>query len=122
MTGKIEKLRLKRCKGAARLVLAVVGMGWWAAASLAGAQVSIAPADLERLLAAVKAQYPEASVLKVEREPAEGQRGDLYEVKVLRPDGQVLKLYFDTTSLAPVVSRNEDDEHHRRREGRRGHW
>lgn len=125
MTGAVEKLQLRSLRCAARVAVAVVGVTWGAAACLADGKVNIPAADLERLLSTVKAQHPEASVLKVEREPAEGRRGDLYEVKLLRPDGQVLKLYFDATSLAPVLTHDEDDdgaEQHRRRERRRGHW
>ena len=109
--------------------LAVPALVMAAVVALGGAALAdgkkVPPADLERLLSAVKAQHPQASILKVEREAAEGNRGEVYEVKLLRPDGQVLKLYFDAATMAPVSHADEGEEspeHRRRRERHRGHW
>ncbi len=85
---------------------------------------SIPGPELEKLMVKVKAEHPEARILKVERE-AEGGGAEVYEVKLLRPDGQVLKLYFDVGTLAPLAQSDLDDgtpERRRVRERRRGNW
>lgn len=104
------------------LVIALVTLS----AGLAAAEPSreIPGPELERLMVKVKAEHPDARILKVERE-AEGGGPDVYEVKLLRPDGQVLKLYFDAATLAPVAQSSLDEgapERRRLRERRRGHW
>jgi uncharacterized membrane protein YkoI len=88
--------------------------------------IAMTAAEIEQVMSKVKAQHPGASILKIEREREErlGDR-EIYEVKLLRPDGQVLKLYYDGATLAPIAHRADDDdsgEQHRRRERRRGHW
>ena len=87
--------------------------------------ISMSEAGLEQLLSKVKAEYPNASILKVEHERSDGDRKTgVYEVKLLRRDGQILKLYFDAATLEPVMRGDTADggEHRRRRERRRGNW
>lgn len=90
----------------------------------------MASGDVAQLVAAVKNAYPNASILKIEREHAKRPGGsDVYEVKLLLADGQVLKLYFDPATLAPIARHDEDDDDHghddendRRHQRKRGHW
>ncbi len=88
--------------------------------------ISMSEAGLEQLLSKVKAEHPNASILKVEHERSEGDRKTgVYEVKLLRRDGQVLKLYYDAATLVPMMHGDDaagDGEHRRRRERRRGNW
>lgn len=116
--------RLTRRGKAGRSVLVVALVAMCAGAAAAGPSRSITGAELEKLMVKVKAEHAEARILKVERE-AEGGGPELYEVKLLRPDGQVLKLYFDVESLAPVARGGLDDgaaERRRLRERGHGRW
>ena len=57
--------------------------------------------DINKLLAKIKAEYPEAHILKVELlsgEPDSGQDW-VYEVKLFPPDGRILRLVYDARSL-----------------------
>jgi uncharacterized membrane protein YkoI len=80
-------------------------VGLLATAAAAAEPLSTRPAALEQLLSKVKAQHPNASILRVERERY-GET-EVYEMKLLGPDGQVLKLAYDTTSLAPIAYRTD---------------
>ncbi|MFV2067277.1 MAG: PepSY domain-containing protein [Pirellulales bacterium] len=61
---------------------------------------------LEQLLARVRRDYG-GRVLKVELEgeDREGEAGWFYEVKVLTPEGNVLKLEYDATSMELLEAR-----------------
>lgn len=86
--------------------------------------------DVAQLVAALKSAYPDASILKIESEHAGRPGGtEVYEVKLLLPDGQVLKLYYDPATLAPIARHDDDDDDHghdddedRRHQRKRGHW
>lgn len=102
-----------------------------AALSPARADMSLpmASGDVAQLVAAVKNAYPNASILKIEREHARRPgASDVYEVKLLLPDGQVLKLYYDPATLVPIARHDEDDDDHghdgddRRHQRNRGRW
>lgn len=115
-----------RLSRAARVVVVTAALAVATAPANADRPIPLTSADIEQLLSKVKAEHPNASILKVERERSEGGgKGEVYEVKLLRPDGQVLKLYYDAATLAPVAHHANDDErgeHRRQRERRRGHW
>lgn len=111
----------------ARVVVAAAAIGVASASARADREIPIASAEFEQLLAKVRAEHPDASILKVERERSESNaKAEVYEVKLLRPDGQVLKLYYDAATLAPVIRSGDDDDErgkrHRHRERRRDHW
>jgi hypothetical protein len=63
-----------------------------------------APAAVEGLLAKIKAEHPEAEILKIEllRGGEAGLPEWIYEVKLFPPDGRILKLTYDAKTLALV--------------------
>lgn len=127
MAALLETMRRTAFGHAACLAMMVAALGFAAPAgpALADRPIAMTSADVEKLLAKVKDEHPGASILKIEREKHNGgSTTDVYEVKLLRADGQVLKLYYDAATLAPMQGIDDDDksELHRRRERRRGHW
>lgn len=109
----------------ARAAAATAGIVVMAGPVWAERRLEITAAGLEQLLSKVKAEHPNASILKIEHELPEGDgKTAMYEIKLLRRDGQILKLYYDAATLEPVMRGETADggEHRRRRERRRGNW
>ena len=71
--------------------------------------------DLEQLLSQVKAQFPDGSILRVDRRDA-GKTAVGYDVKVLASDGCILRLTFDAHShkLANFTSGHGSHQHQSR--------
>lgn len=66
--------------------------------------------NLDALLLKIRANYPNARILKVEltREGAAGEGGLAYRVKLFPPDGRIRKLMFDARTLAPLANAKAD--------------
>lgn len=124
MSPNFSKKQPTRPGNAGRIALAVALATLIVGMAAAEPSISISGPELEKLMLKVKAEHPEARILKVERE-ANGGGPEVYEIKLLRPDGQVLKLYFDVVTLAPVAQSDHDGgtpQRRRLRERRREHW
>jgi hypothetical protein len=66
------------------------------------------PPGLDALLLRIKAEYPDARILKVElmQEDAAGESAPVYRVKLFSPDGRIRRLTFDVHTLAPRRGRS----------------
>ena len=90
--------------------------------------------NVDALLGKIRKAYPKANLLKVERVSEEGNAHLLrfYQVKLLLPNGRILKLIYDVRTLAlvetigcPKACGRRQGNHHRRhryRHRRRGGW
>jgi hypothetical protein len=72
-------------------------------------------APLEQLLARLGERFP-GRILKVELEREDDRPGPgwVYEVKLLTPSGNVLKLEYDARTLALIEVKGRHDDHRRR--------
>ncbi|KIZ39394.1 MULTISPECIES: hypothetical protein [Rhodopseudomonas] len=60
-------------------------------------------AAMQRLLAKIKARYPKASILRIDRTSQDLEGRILtYMVKVFPPDGRIVWLKFDARTLEPL--------------------
>lgn len=109
-----------------RLALALIGAAIITASAAAGAGTGDPPAlqPVDRLLAAVKAEHPQARILKAELLAAEDGTGRdwLYVVKIFPPDGRILKLVYDARTLQLLERIGGGDGPHRRRLRLRRGW
>lgn len=84
------------------------------------------PASVDQLLARIRAEHPNARVLKVELLPSTvaSGAGALYEVKLFPADGRIIKLVYDarTLALVEVIGGSDYGEPERRRLRLRRGW
>ncbi|NVN84923.1 MAG: PepSY domain-containing protein [Rhodopseudomonas sp.] len=66
-------------------------------------------AAMEQLLARIKASYPKASILKIDRTSQDLEGWILtYKVKIFPPDGRIVWLKFDARTLEPLEGSSAD--------------